>query len=116
MAAAEFKQLITVAEAGLLVPDRQVKAVDINNPPPFFELRWQGISVQEINHEGNLVDRRLIVRMYHSEPDEAPMHFIGHHIHEKVISGDASVWLLQNEEIATAVGFYRSGISTKWGL
>ena len=116
MAAAEFKHLVKIAQSGRLKPERQVKAVDVNNPPPLFELRWQGVTVREKDPQGLFRDKRLLVRMYHSEPVETPLHFIGHHIHEKVISGDAETWLLQSEEIFTAVGFYQLGKSTRWGL
>jgi hypothetical protein len=54
--------------------------------------------------------------MYHSEPEEFPGFFVAHHIHEKIISGDGSTWLMQNEEISTAIGYWQAGLSTNWGI
>ena len=114
MAAAEFRHRIRIAEAGRLTPQRDIKPIIGSSDPLLFEIRWQSITVRERNN--SLEDKRLLVRMYHSEPKESPGYFIAHHIHEKVISGEASTWLLQNEEIATAVGFYHAGFSTRWGI
>lgn len=116
MAAAEFRHRIRSAEAGRLTPQRDIKPIIGSSDPLLFEIRWQSITVRERNNSGALEDKRLLVRMYHSEPKESPGYFIAHHIHEKVISGEASTWLLQNEEIATAVGFYHAGFSTRWGI
>jgi hypothetical protein len=116
MAAAEFKHRIRIAEAGRLSPQRDIKPILGSKDPHLFEIRWQSISVRERNNSGDLEDKRLLVRMYHSEPDKAPGYFIAHHIHEKVISGEASTWLTQNDEIATAIGFYYAGINTHWGI
>ena len=116
MAKAECRHKLKLASLGQLTPSRHIKPIESANPPPLYEIRWQGITVRESNELGLFLDRRLLIRMYHSEPSEAPNHFIGHHIHEKLISGDASTWLTQNEEIATAIGFYRAGLPTNWGI
>jgi hypothetical protein len=116
MASAEFKQRIRIAENGRLTPQRDIKPILGSKNPLLFEIRWQSITVREHKNSGDLEDKRLLVRMYHSEPQETPGYFIAHHIHEKVISGEASVWLAQNEEIATAIGFYHSGLNTLWGI
>jgi hypothetical protein len=116
MAVAEFKHLIRIAQSGRLTPQRDIKPIVGSKDPLLFEIRWQSITVQERKNSGDVEDKRLLVRMYHSEPEIVPGYFIAHHIHEKVISGDAATWLAQNEEIATAIGFYHAGINTHWGI
>jgi hypothetical protein len=116
IARAEFRHTLNLALIGQLSPSRQVKPIESANPPPFFEIRWQGVTVQEWQLDGQLQDRRLLIRMYHSEPSDFPDYFIGHHIHEKLITGDQSTWLLQNEEIEIALSIYQSGLQEKWGL
>ena len=116
MARAEFRHTLKIATSGQLSPSRHVKPIESANPPPLFEIRWQGVTVREMNQDGQLEDRRLLIRMYHSEPTNLPQFFIGHHIHEKLISGDHSTWLLQNEEIEIALGFYHSGLQGRWGI
>ncbi|ASY14411.1 hypothetical protein A1sIA53_02415 [Candidatus Planktophila dulcis] len=116
MAVAEFKQRIRMAQAGLLTPQREIKPIDSSVAPLLFEIRWQAITVRERNGSGVFEDKRLLVRMYHSEPEEFPGFFVAHHIHEKNISGDGSTWLMQNEEISTAIGYWQAGLSTNWGI
>lgn len=116
MAVAEFKHRIRIACAGRLTPQRDIKPISSSTDPVLFEIRWQSITVRERNNVGTYEDMRILVRMYHSEPDEVPEYFVAHHIHEKTITGDGSVWLNQNEEIATAVGYWKSGRSTNWGI
>jgi hypothetical protein len=54
--------------------------------------------------------------MYHSEPFEAPHHFIGHHIHEKDIRDPNTVKELQNSEISVARRYFEHGLPTFWGI
>jgi len=115
MAKAEFRHTLKLAISGQLSPSRHVKPIESANPPPLFEIRWQSVTVREINQDGQLEDRRLLIRMYHSEPTNLPQFFIGHHIHEKLISGDHSTWLLQNEEIEVALRFLSQWPTGKMG-
>lgn len=116
MALAEFKHRIRIASAGRLTPQREIKPINGSTDPLLFEIRWQSITVRERNSGGVYEDKRILIRMYHSEPSEVPGYFVAHHIHEKIISGDGSTWLNQNEEISTAVGYWESGRSTNWGI
>lgn len=116
LACAEFRSRVKRASEGRLRTYRQIKAVDIQNPPPLYELRWQNIGVLEDAGGGNYVPKEIQVRMYHSEPGSKPKHFIGHHIHEKKILDKESTNLLQDQEIEIAKQFYFQGESTLWGL
>lgn len=115
-ARAEIKQKLELASQGKLTPPRQIDVIDGSNPPPLYEIRWQNITIQELQLDGTLIDLSLIVRMYHSEPFEAPHHFIGHHIHEKDISDPNTVKELQNSEISVARGYFEHGLPTFWGI
>ncbi len=116
MARSEFKRRIELASAGRLKPITQIKPVDILNPPPLYEIRWQGITVMERGSDGVVADLDLLIRMYHSEPAEAPNHFIGHNMHEKVVHGVESVWEAQDREIDIAKNYFKYGLSTLWGI
>jgi hypothetical protein len=111
----EFRSRIGKASRGELVPVDEVKPVDAANPPPMYEIRWQDINVTERDTDGGQRFKQVVVRMYHSEPPELPSHFIGHHAHEKDVDAD-DVNAAQNEEIATAVGWYAHGHSSLWGI
>ena len=112
----EFLHYMTLARQGKLIPVDDVKPVDIENPPPLYEIRWKGITVQEMAQTGQIKSKTLMVRLYHSEPVKVPNYFIGHHIHEKVIGTDEYTRTDQNAEIRVARGFYDAGFSTSWGL
>lgn len=116
MARAEIKSRIKIAEAGKLRTTRQIKPVDVNNPPPLYEIRWQDITVQERIEDGTIRDSRLLVRMYHSEPREAPGYFIGHHIHEKDVTDTNQVNNHQNAEIGVALKYFDNGRDDLWGI
>lgn len=116
MARAEIKKKLDLASQGRLRSPAQVKVVDAGNPPPLYEIRWQAITIQEFRPGGKLADTTLLVRMYHSEPFEAPNHFIGHHIHEKEVNDGAFVMQRQNEEIAVARGYFDHGLPSYWGI
>lgn len=111
----EFRRRIERAAEGDLKPIDEVKPVDITNPPPFYEIRWQGIAVTEMQDDGSQTFGQVIVRMYHSEPPAVPEHFIGHHAHEKNVTVD-DVNAAQNDEISTAIGWYEHGIDSNWGI
>ncbi len=111
----EFRHRIVHASKGELVPVDEVKPVDVANPPPLYEIRWQDINVTDRLEDGTQRFGKVAVRMYHSEPEEAPGHFIGHHAHEKDLTA-TDVNAAQNEEIATAIGWYRQGRDSKWGI
>lgn len=115
MVKSEFKSRILKAQQGRLRPVDEVKPVDVINPPPLYEIRWQGISVTTRNSDGTQVFGEALVRMYHSEPLTAPGHFIGHHAHEKKIDVP-DVNTEQQQEIKTAIGWHNQGISTNWGI
>ena len=110
----EFRDRIVAAERGELEPIDEVKSVDEENPPPLYEIRWQGISVTDIQ---NGVQRHgtILVRLYHSEPEVLPRHFIGHQIHEKNVETD-DVYGAQDAEIAIAKRYYDAGERIAWGV
>lgn len=114
MVRAEFRDRVHAASRGELVPVDEVKPVDVRYPPPLYEIRWQDIPVTT-RVGGDLVHSTALVRMYHSEPAEAPNHFIGHHIHEKLIDV-SDINREQNAEIRVAKSFHDLGKSTNWGI
>lgn len=115
MVRAEFRQRLLKASEGKLVPVDEVKPVDISNPPPLYEIRWIDVAVTDIDSQGSTSFGRVHVRLYHSEPPEAPNHFIGHHAHEKNVELD-DVRGAQDAEIQTAIGWYRHGYNERWGI
>lgn len=115
MARSEFKKRIERAEKGKLRPVEEVKPVDVQNPPPLYEIRWQAISVTEVDADGKQSFGEAVVRMYHSEPSSVPGHFVGHHAHEKDLSVD-DVNQAQQQEIKTAIGWHDHGVSHNWGI
>lgn len=115
MAGAEFRQRLQKAASGKLTPVDEVKPVDVRNPPPLYEIRWQGISVTNRAADGALSYSKVIVRLYHSEPPEAPDHFIGHHAHEKDVSAD-DVNEVQDSEIKVALGWHAHGLDRRWDI
>lgn len=80
-----------------------------------YEIRWQGVNVTDRLADGSQRFSTVVVRMYHSEPPEVPTHFVGHHAHEKDVTVD-DVNAAQNEEIATAVGWWSHGKESRWGI
>ena len=116
MACAEIRNRIERAAEGRLRTTHQVKWVDQRNLPPIFELRWQGISISFLSELRKDRHQTLLFRMYCSEPEAFPEHFIGHHLHEKVISDPERIWILQNREIAIARDLCERGVETSWGI
>lgn len=116
MARAEILHTFKMAKLGKLRSPREIRPVDIKNPPPLYEIRWQSITVRHRVKDGEIEDLRLLIRMYHSEPPEAPQHFIGHHIHEKDVSRPEEIRQRQNVEISTAVGYFELGKPQMWGI
>lgn len=114
MARSEFRDRVQAAARGELVPVDEVKPVDVRYPPPLYEIRWQGISVTDRIGDG-LVHSTALVRMYHSEPSRVPDHFIGHHVHEKLLNVD-DINDEQNFEIRVAKRLYDLGESDNWGI
>jgi hypothetical protein len=116
MVRAEFRDRLVQAALGILQPVEQVKPVDVRNPPPLYEIRWQGIAVADVDDadSSKLRYSTVLVRLYHSEPSSVPGHFVGHHVHEKDVSGDVNAD--QDAEIQTAKGFYDQGFNTSWGI
>jgi hypothetical protein len=116
MAKAEVKSRLKLAAAGKLSAPNQVKPVDVRNPPPMYEIRWQGITVRQKLNDGTIGGVEILVRMYHSEPSEAPEHFIGHHIHEKDVSDPSEANRLQNDEIRVALNYFELGKPNLWDI
>lgn len=115
MTRSEFKRRLQKAEQGKLRPVDEVKPVDVRNPPPLYEIRWQGINVTSLASDGTQTFGEVAVRMYHSEPEAVPGHFVGHHAHEKDIDA-ADVNAAQQAEIRTAIGWHDHGVSSNWGI
>lgn len=115
MAKAEFKQRLKKAMGGRLNPVDEVTPVDVQNPPPLYEIRWQNIPVTERDNEGVISHKQVLVRMYHSEPAVAPEYFIGHHAHEKLVDVE-DVNGAQQVEIGVAVRWYAHGEDSTWGI
>jgi len=114
MVRAEFRDRIKTAARGELEPVDEVKPVDIRNPPPLYEIRWQGIHVTD-QIDGQLHHTTALVRMYHSEPASIPEYFVGHHVHEKLVDVD-DISGTQQAEIEIAKRFFDSGESSNWGI
>lgn len=115
MAKSEFKNRIKRAAQGDLKPVDEIKPVDVLNPPPLYELRWIDLAVTDRDPNGTVSYSTVQVRMYHSEPAEAPGYFIGHHAHEKLLDV-IDVNTVQQSEIHTAIGFYKAGAPSNWGI
>lgn len=111
----EFRSRILRASKGELLPVDEVKPVDINQPPPMYEIRWQDVDVAELLPDGSQRFAKVVVRMYHSEPTGVPDYFIGHHAHEKDLDAD-DINAAQDEEIRTALGWYQHGFESGWGI
>ncbi|MFD1210973.1 hypothetical protein ACFQ36_02820 [Arthrobacter sp. GCM10027362] len=118
MVKSEFKKRIERAALGQLVPVEEVKPVGQQpSPPPLYEIRWQDIAVTDRAPGAapqDAVFSKVIVRMYHSEPATLPDHFIGHHVHEKIISPAGDTHLLQDTEINVAAGYFNLGEASNW--
>lgn len=115
-ARAEIKRVVEKAILGKLRPVKQIKVVDGKRIPTLFEIRWQNIPMREIQSNGELKTVNLLFRMYHSEPEEAPGYFVGHHIHEKDVSVQCDIKSRQNQEIALARHYFESGKESRWGI
>ena len=115
-AKAQFTTRLRLARAGELKPITMIKPVDTRNPPPLFEIRWQGIRAGRPDGNGGVRHTDILIRMYHSEPESQPRYFIAHHVHEKVVSDQDSINELQNQEIETAKGHYYRGLRANWGI
>lgn len=115
MVKAEFKQRLKKAIAGRLKPVDEVTPVDVQNPPPLYEIRWQHIPVTERDEQGVITHAQVLVRMYHSEPIAAPDHFVGHHAHEKLLDVD-DINATQQAEIGIAIKWYNQGEGDRWGI
>lgn len=115
MARSEFKRRIEKAQRGELRPVDEVKPVDVVNPPPLYEIRWQGIHVTGRRADGSQYFQDAKVRLYHSEPASTPTHFVGHHAHEKDLAA-ADVNAAQQQEIRTAIGWHNHGAPSNWGI
>lgn len=115
MVKSEFKARIKKASEGRLRPVDEIKAVDVRNPPPLYEIRWQGIKVTDRAADGTQTFGEAIVRMYHSEPASHPGHFIAHHAHEKR-TDVADVNAAQQVEINKAIAWYDKGKPSGWGI
>lgn len=118
VAKAACKKRLERAVRGELTPVEEVKGVDEENSAPLYEIRWQNVAVTDQSPEepSQLVFSEVQVRMYHSEPDVYPEHFIAHHVHEKVVDDDSNIYQLQDDEIAVARRVYTTGENVKWGL
>jgi len=115
MVNAEFKRRIQKAAAGKLKPVDEVKPIDVANPPPLYEIRWQEIPVTEVDSQGNQIHKQVLVRMYHSEPSSLPAYFVGHHAHEKLVDVE-DVNAVQQDEIRAAIRWHNHGEGSLWGI
>lgn len=118
MARSEFRDRIRAATEGGLIPRDELKPLR-QGEPPIFEIRWQAISVLELdeNHAPREY-HEVAVRLIHAEPDELGVCAVGLHAHEKVFfEGDkVATRRAQNREIDEAVNRYRNGVGEVWGL
>lgn len=114
MAKMEFQRRVQKAKRGELRPVTEVKPVDVENPPPLYEIRWQTIHVTTLT-DGVVNHQKTVVRLYHSEPAAHPEYFIGHHIHEKDLSAD-HIYSAQDEEIKISKRYFDIGEPTSWGI
>jgi len=116
MAKAEIRTRIRLAEKGALHTPSQVDSVDRRGGAPLYEIRWQNITVLVKRGRGKPRESEIKLRLYHSEPREAPSHFVGHHIHEKDLTVKSQINHLQNAEIRVARNYYFQGLPTFWGI
>lgn len=112
---AEFKKRLEKASRGELEPVDEVKPVDARNPPPLYEIRWQGVAVANLKTDGSQEFSEVLVRLYHSEPISQPDYFVAHHAHEKDLSSQ-DVNAAQNDEISVALAWHDHGIDSNWGI
>lgn len=115
MARAEFRQRLNKAKNGRLDPVDEVPPIDVKNPPPLYEIRWQNLPVTERSDEGVISHKQVLVRLYHSEPEAVAGYFIGHHAHEKLIDVE-DVNETQQQEIKLALKWYTHGEDSTWGI
>ncbi len=117
-AKAACKKRLERAAKGELKPVDEVKGVDEDNTAPLYEIRWQNVAVTEQSPDdpSQQVFLEVLVRMYHSEPDILPQYFVGHHVHEKVVTDGVEVYELQDDEIAVARRKYEVGEPVTWGI
>jgi transcriptional regulator with XRE-family HTH domain len=81
-----------------------------------FEIKYDFPVVELL--DSRRTSRELKSRFYISEPPLFENHFLGLHVHEKVlISTDHSLENeLQNIEIDVAIQYYEVGRGDKWGI
>lgn len=111
MVRSEFRQRLTLAAAGELVPVDEVSGLR-DAKWPLFEIRWQDIAVTEVDGT-ELCHREIQVRLIHAEPPELSVCALGLHAHEKCVTGD--VRAQQDAEIDIALGRYLDGYGDRWG-
>ena len=113
MALGEFHSRLDQAESGLLVGSARLKRVRRHNDPPLFEIRWQGVVIPGV---GSAETTSVSIRMYHSEPANLPLVFIGHHIHKKQTTPTNAITALQDYEISVAQRICSSGKLVMWNV
>lgn len=113
----EFRKRLEAAERGELHPVDHVKRIGRASAVDMFEIRWQGITVHEIDNDGVVAYPSILARLLHVEPPEHPDHFAGIRAHEKQIgTNDAETASLQNAEIDAAVGTFWQYEPSDWGI
>lgn len=112
---AEFNRVLKMAREGKLVP---VKEVDPTRVPGIFEIRWRNFPVTGKNASGIVEIAKKEVRLYHSEPDKFPTHFVGHVLHvKKIFDGDKGMTTsAQDSLIDSASQIRRIGENENWRI
>lgn len=124
----EFRGRLREAARGRLRPVDHVKCLDRGEAQCLFEVRWSGVTVQEVdrrpeagkNPDGSLkvIHVDVEARLIHAEPTSLSLAALGLHAHEKVVfpRDRARTRAAQNAEIDIAIGLYRAGLPTRWGV
>jgi hypothetical protein len=113
IALGEFHSRLDQAESGMLIGSTRVKRVRRHNDPPLFEIRWQGVAIPSVD---TAETASVSIRMYHSEPANLPLVFIGHHIHKKQTTPTNAITALQDYEISVAQRICSSGKLVMWNV
>lgn len=114
---AEYRGRLKRGMAGRLEPVTHVKEMDRAREEHVFELIYD-FNVIELDANGVRKSRKMKTRTYFSEPPEHPKHFVGLHMHEKILvpHDHGAENDLQNVEVDVAVRYYDLGRATKWGI
>lgn len=117
-ARAGFRRKLEKASRGDLDPIDEVDNIDLSPDGTMFEIRWTGFTAVESDGRGRQRQVEAEVRLLHVEPQDLSYVAVGLHAHEKIVDPRGNRWtrLRQDEDIRIALGLYRDGFGSRWGL